>query len=338
MSRAPVKSTSEAPVKSKLTGEHAASLQDKLGLTAEERRKFEVVSQQAKREAHILVAGKTGVGKSKLVNGLVGTIVTTEGHGLDPQTSVVECHEVQSECGYAVMVWDSPGLRDGTGRDSKYLQEMKKCCESIDILLYCIDMSARRANVDEISREIALLSQTLGVDVWKHAIVVLTHANVVACQIAATLGSDEEIQKKTKFLEKVEQWKEKVCSAFGLAGVPPKVIKDMPIEPAGDYLTPDLPDRIHWLGYLWLVFLCHMRDEAKLAILVNNGNRIQSAEYLAPNLVSVIAYSRPRLFILLEWIARVFPGSDGRSSGPVGQLCSQLIKKTLARPRQLAQV
>lgn len=87
---------------------------------------------------------------------------------------------------------------------------------------------------------------------WKHAIVVLTHD--MQCRrlngCSPGLKQVKEVARKTKFLEKVTQWKEKVSHAVCL-----------------------------WASSQ-LVYLCHMRDKS---ILVNNGNRMPSAEYLAPD-------------------------------------------------------
>ena len=41
------------------------------------------------KSLHILITGKTGVGKSALVNGIVGKYVAKEGETLDPETSTV---------------------------------------------------------------------------------------------------------------------------------------------------------------------------------------------------------------------------------------------------------
>ena len=255
---------------------------DKLGLTPEERKKLEKTLQEGKSDVHILVAGKTGTGKSKLVNALTGAIVAREGHSTNPESCSVQPYQARTEDGYTVNVWDSPGLFDGSGRNRDYVESMQReCGDKIDILLYCISMSEQRADLDEMTSGMRLLTETLGQDVWSHAMIILTFANVVAERIAKECSDAETV--KSKFQAKVEQWKKKVHSALEGAGVQHEMIAQVSIEPAGHYLIPDLPDRIHWLGYLWLLFLFHIKDEAKLAILITNENRIWSAEYLQPS-------------------------------------------------------
>ena len=67
---------------------------------------------------NIFVTGKTGTGKSTLVNGIMGTAVCEEGHTLKPETTQVESFHLIKN-GIKVIVWDSPGLQDGTTDESK---------------------------------------------------------------------------------------------------------------------------------------------------------------------------------------------------------------------------
>ncbi len=298
------------------------ALLEKLSLTAKEKKEFKQASRLAKREINILVAGKTGAGKSKLVNALSGAIVATEGHGLRPQTAMLDDYVAQSRDGYTIVVRDSPGLQDGTGKDLEYLQEMKSC--DVDVLLYCIDMSEIRVIVSELSPGMTLLTEALGQDIWRHAIVVLTYANVVAERIAKAEESLDEGALKCKFLAKVRDWRTKVSLSLRNAGIPGEIVKHVAIQPAGDYLNPGLPDRIHWLGYLWLVFLHQMKEEAKFGILVNNENRIYSAEYLQPVGTDSSSVKLPKILIAIEWLAELC-----HERGIVGQLCSSMIRKVL---------
>ena len=66
-----------------------------------------------KREVNILVAGKTGVGKSTLVNILVGEEVAKVGKTLYPETVDVNPYRLESfhGSGVDVVIWDTPGLQ-----------------------------------------------------------------------------------------------------------------------------------------------------------------------------------------------------------------------------------
>lgn len=76
-------------------------------------------------EINILITGKTGTGKSSLVNAILGKDVAMVGTTLDPQTSVVDSYEGKIH-DVTVRVWDSLGLQDGLNNEVAYLRDIKK--------------------------------------------------------------------------------------------------------------------------------------------------------------------------------------------------------------------
>ena len=86
----------------------------------------EWIRESKNRKIEILVTGRTGVGKSTLVNGLVGEEVAEVGRQLHATTMDVQGYELKTQEGIEVIVWDSPGLQDGSGNEEKYLAEMKE--------------------------------------------------------------------------------------------------------------------------------------------------------------------------------------------------------------------
>ena len=78
----------------------------------------------------IIVLGKTGAGKSALINGLVGRNIATEGASPHSVTGLKQQYEgeyVRAEGGRVkVIVWDSPGLQDGHHQDWEYLHHLQQ--------------------------------------------------------------------------------------------------------------------------------------------------------------------------------------------------------------------
>ena len=124
------------------------------------------------KEVRIFITGKTGVGKSTLVNGLVGKVMAKEGDTLDPETSKVKSYEKQHHC-VKVTVWDSPGLQDGTSNEANYLKDMKRRCSGMDICIYCVSLMETRftegcADIVAMKK----LTSVFGKKMWENAVFV----------------------------------------------------------------------------------------------------------------------------------------------------------------------
>ena len=275
--------------------------------TREQRAEFEAALPLSRTDVNVAVTGVTGSGKSTLINALCGAVPrekveydedgkvlkyelpAREGDSLSHESQDVAPYEAQRAVFrgkvYTIRVWDSPGLEDGTGRGLTYVQQLHGDCEGeIDILLYCVNCSVTKCVSEDIEPGMTVVTQTLGPDIWQHAMIVLTFANTLEENILE--GSfDTELGEDTKqiYATRIDHWQEKVLVALVQAGVPEDTARAVPVEPAGKYnWGPSLPDRDHWLGYLWLQFLTRARDQAKMAILINNQHRIGNAEYLTP--------------------------------------------------------
>ena len=233
------------------------------------------------KKIDILVTGKTGTGKSTLINGIVGREVAKQGDCLDPETCEVAAHSL-SEGEITVNVYDSPGLQDGTNKEAMYLADMKGKCSDVDLVVYCIRMSEDRVTADcPDVKAMRLLTQTFGEEFWKNAIFMLTFANDILDD--AELESDDPKEQQQYFNKQLEDWESLLRDRLQTnVGLPKELVQDIIIVPAGHCNQPQLPDagstegESHWLSRIWLKALSATKPRAQLALIKLNIHRIRT--------------------------------------------------------------
>ena len=148
----------------------------------------------------ILVIGKTGAGKSSLINAFFGREVAEERDGVTPQQhETVEIHQGKV-AGIDVTMVDTRGLGDSETKNKSILQEIKKFLNpaiEFDLILICvrIDIRIDQSSVD-VMHDIAQICG--GARFWKRAIIVLTFTNMFEYVLKAKYKKiqREEIIKK----------------------------------------------------------------------------------------------------------------------------------------------
>ena len=242
------------------------------------------------QELRILVTGKTGQGKSTLINGILGTQVAVEGAHAKRCTAEVTEYSVTIQ-DVPVTVFDSPGLQDGTVNEEKYIQDMTNKCKHLSLVLYCTKMTNTRLTDDD-KNAMKKLTKAFGEEFWNYAVFVLTFANKEDCfrkdnrdiDTASDLDDHNKTLLKQRFEHRLRLWKKELKEFLvDVVGVNPSIAEEIPVVPTGDYKKTamnfqplSLPDRDNWFIKFWDV--CCLRVKDTRLFLQVNYNRMVAVE------------------------------------------------------------
>ena len=204
---------------------------------------------------NVAVVGKTGEGKSSLINSLVGKQVCKEGD-TKAITKKVKEHVVQVN-GFDLKIFDTQGFFDGEDKEEDVIESMQDV--NIDLLIVCVSMKDRAQSRDTRDT-ISLLTKTFGIEIWERATVVLTKANERAEDITSKAGNTPT---PTPYNDVVDEFRKTLRNYLSRGEdeqhrkVPPSVIESIPIIPVGRHDERrghwrKLPDCEDWLSRFWL--------------------------------------------------------------------------------------
>ena len=218
-------------------------------------------------DIRMFVTGKTGAGKSALVNSIVEVEVAVEGAGTERETtSVSEYRNSKLLDGVSVSLFDSPGLADTTEKENDYIHALETICQEVNLVLYCNKMDDHRLTNDDI-QAMSTLTDKFGEKFWKYVVFVFTFANNVG---GGSDKSDNIPKPKTKNLEEwksyfkikfVHRLNQRILGVKQLLKdkikVKKEIVDDIPFVPVGsssplpNNMEPlKLPDRDNWLHSL----------------------------------------------------------------------------------------
>ena len=247
-----------------------------LELDPEDKKDFEEWIQVTSK-LRIMVAGETGVGKSTLLNGLVGQEVCEVGRK-DKQRVTTKVSEFNCQKdGIDIIAIDCPGLHDGTDNDDQYVRDMKGMIDShdgIDLMLYCKRMDDTRASAADSESDvksdadiIRKLSDGLGKEIWEHTLFVLTFANVYEKMLKQRLHPGEV---QAAFKDRKDAWKKEIQKAMKACEVEYGRVKVC----AAGHKKPQLCGSQYWLSDFWATAYEVQDENGAFALLRLNKKRM----------------------------------------------------------------
>ena len=170
-----------------------------------------------------------------------------------------------------ITVFDTPGLADGTGNETDYLEKIKENVITCDVFIFCTEMNTRRFRNDDI-KTVQRLTEAFGSQLWEHAVVVLTFANEVQPP-----PSHKDAHPQEFFDERVRVFKKKIQDVVLNVGVPEEAVIKVPFVAAGDLSEPRLPGIDNWLTTFWIATFKRLNRSARPAFLLANIARFNCA-------------------------------------------------------------
>ena len=197
----------------------------------------------------LLIVGKTGVGKSTLVNSfLKEKLPEIEGEFLLERGTVCVKEYHTTKHGISIAMCDTPGLQDGTSYQGEYLRQIQEIYSKHDLVLFCMRCSQHSfvpGDDNSDIRAMKRLTVTLGVELWKSTVIVLTFANVLKARLDTMNNGDEA------FIERFQVWgKHLRVRLLEDIHLPKEVVDRIKIVPAGHYSKPSLPGIDNWQNNL----------------------------------------------------------------------------------------
>lgn len=221
----------------------------------------EIIRQQKGKRFGILLAGRTGVGKSSTINSLMDKKVAEVGD-FEPTTITVEKFENEIN-GVPFTVYDSPGLCDDLAeekKDYKYINEMVEKIEEFHSLWFVARLDETRVSRDE-KVGIQLITKAFKKEVWEKAVIVFTYADKISSE-----KYPRYVAERTRL---IRQEIAKYTNEDVAENIPSVAV---------DNTKETTPDGKTWLNKLFINTYTTMLKEGALPFVLSLINRIEPPE------------------------------------------------------------
>ena len=182
---------------------------------------------------NIFVVGKTGVGKSSLVNSILEKKVARVQEGPHPcKHDLIEEHKGEF-LGVPTVIYDTRGLGDRSLDTECYVAAFRdklRSCRDQFLIFICQRYTERFDK--SVEQFVKLLSKHFKNDynIWTNSILVLTQAN----RVSDEEDEENEETKKAKREKFMADWGLEFQDCFQKYGIPEKIIQGMPVCIAGN--------------------------------------------------------------------------------------------------------
>ncbi len=186
-----------------------------------------------RNEVRVVVAGKTGGGKSTLISTVFGVKIRRE-MSANPITTENKTQVVEKN-GITMRITDTVGLQEGEGKQ----KELKKLAQhlkqpKVDILIYCLSINLSSKFADSNPAIMKSLQDAYGLEVWENCILALTFSNIAWEQSGEISEQPErsltQVEEYTKYInEYINLFKEELKNLK--ANVDVQLVHDFPLTP-----------------------------------------------------------------------------------------------------------
>ena len=230
------------------------------------------------KQFNFIVIGKTGIGKSTLINGLIGAEVAKVEDGVMKAgvTNKVQSYPRKIN-GIEILAYDSPGLEDGSGKEKNYLEEIYKACQQgIDLVVFAIQFQSRFVPDNPDARAMVKFTKKLKPAIWEKTLVVITHSNLCEA-LNPRLRYKSRDDKQTFFKEVINNYKTAIHETLKKAGVPAATVDKVKVVPTGIEYEAQLLDGTLWFSNYWLECITAISTlEGRATLFKAHSSRLKS--------------------------------------------------------------